>query len=268
MPETTRNGVTLHYEVEGCGQPVLLIHGHTLDLTIWNDLTVPLIAAGCQVIRFDLRGHGRSDRPEKDYRISDHAMDALSILDHANVDRAAVIGYSIGGGIALVMALTDPLRVDRLGLMSPVMPDRPFEEAFFDNLREVARVARTDGITAAMIGPWMASPLWAASLSKPGVAQRLESIVGNFPGAEYLASQRDQPDRDWNVPDRLGEISKPTLVMVGELEMPGFLAWASEISEKIPNATLEIFGEMSHLHLLEDPRSVADSLLEFVQPAQ
>ncbi len=263
MPKTTRNGVRLHYEIEGNGQPVLLIHGHTLDLTIWDDLVAPLVAAGCRVIRFDLRGHGRSDRPEKDYRISDHATDAFCVLGHARVDRAAVIGYSIGGGIALEMALTNPLRVDRLGLMSPVLPDRPFEAAFFDNLRSVARVVRADGMRAAMSGPWMASPLWAESLSKPGVAERLEAIVRDFPGAEYLASQRDQPNRDWTVPARLGEISQPTLVMVGEREMPGFLAWASEIAEVIPNATLEVFDGLGHLHLLESPDFIAHVLTEF-----
>ena len=268
MPETIQNGVALHYEVEGDGTPVLLIHGHTLDLSIWDDLVAPLVEAGHRVIRYDLRGHGRSDRPEKCYRTSDHAGDAFAVLDHAGMDHADVVGYSIGGGIALEMALAQSDRVRRLSLLSPVLPDRPFEADFFDNLRDVARVARSEGIRAAMVGPWMASPLWEASLRKPGLTDRLKTIVQDFPGAEYLASERDRGLRDWKVPDRLGDVAQPTLVMIGELEMPGFLAWASEIAEGIANATLEILDGMGHLHLLEDPERVAGLLTEFLQPMQ
>ena len=83
-----------------------------------------------------------------------------------------------------------------------------------------------------------------------------------------MASQRDQPNRDWTVPDRLAEISQPTLVMVGGCEMPGFLAWASEIAEVIPNATLEILDEMGHLHLLENPDYIAYVLTQFTKPAE
>jgi len=263
MSQTARNGVSLHFEVEGDGEPVLLIHGHTLDLTIWDDLVGPLVAAGLRVIRYDLRGHGSSSRPDFDYRVSDHAQDAFSILDGAEVSRAAVIGYSIGGGVGLEMALTEPDRVSRLGLLSPVLPDRPFEAAFFDNLRQVARVARTEGIGAAMVGPWMTSPLWASSLARPGVAERLEAIVRNFPGADYLATERDTPQRDWVVPDRLAEIDIPTCVAVGAREMPGFRAWAKEIAAGIPGAGLEILDGLGHLHFLEDPDRVAGLILKW-----
>jgi len=265
MPKATRDGVSLNYEVDGDGQTVMLIHGHTLDLRIWDDLVPSIVATGCRVIRYDLRGHGRSDRPEKDYRTSDHAADAFAVLDEVGVDRAAVIGYSIGGGIALEMALSMPARISRLGLLSPVLPDRPFESEFFDNLRIVARTIRTDGLEAAMLGPWAGSPLWESSLAKPGVADRLRTIVRDFPGAEYLASQRDQPERDWTVPERLGEISQPTTVLVGELEMPGFLTWADEISKGIPRATLEVLDDLGHLHLIEDPARVAQLLTQFTE---
>lgn len=258
----TRQDVRLHCETEGSGPAVLLIHGHTLDVRVWSDLSGPLIRAGMRAVRYDLRGHGRSSVPERDYRFSDHAADALAVINGLGIDRCGVIGYSIGGGIAIELALAHPARVTRLALLSPVLPDRPFEAVFFDNLREVAHVARTRGIREAMLGPWINSPLWASSLATPGVRERLETVVSEFPGAEYLATARDTVERDWKVADRLGEISAPTLVVVGEAELPGFRAWAGEIAAGIPGARLEVLHDLGHLHLLQDPERVSSLLID------
>jgi pimeloyl-ACP methyl ester carboxylesterase len=114
----------------------------------------------------------------------------------------------------------------------------------------------------------MASPLWASSLAKAGIADRLRAIVRTFPGAEYLATQRDRAVRDWTVTERLGEITHQTLVAVGELEMPGFVSWASEIAAAVPGATLDVFDGLGHLHLLEDPRLVSDLISRFTEPAE
>jgi len=85
MPETTRDGVRLHFLDQGHGRPVLLIHGHTLDLRIWDELVGPLHAAGRRTIRYDLRGHGRSERPSRGYHWVDHAADAAAVLDAVGV---------------------------------------------------------------------------------------------------------------------------------------------------------------------------------------
>ena len=145
-----------------------------------------------------------------------------AVLDDAGIDSATVVGYSIGGGVALEMALTLPDRLRGLVLMSPVMPDRPFEAAFMDNLREVARVTRSEGIEAAMLGPWASNPLFEFSFSKPGVREAAMAINRDFPGAEYLATQRDRVEREWTVPERLSEIDVATVVIAGDRETPGF----------------------------------------------
>jgi pimeloyl-ACP methyl ester carboxylesterase len=260
--EITRHGVRLSWEGEGSGAEVLLIHGHTLDRRIWEDVGGRMRRAGLRTLAYDVRGHGRSSRPDSGYHWSDHAADAAAIMDAAGCPRCSVAGYSIGGGIALELALTMPDRVRRLALLSPVLPDRPFERAFFDNLREVARVVRSQGVRQAMLGPWLESPLWTGSLEAPGVRARLEEIVAEFPGAEYLAQARDRVDREWTVPERLGELSAPTLVAVGERELPGFRSWASEIASGLPDARLEVLDGLGHLHLLQDPDRVAALLIQ------
>lgn len=262
MAIVNRDDVSIFYRDQGKGQSVLLLHGHTLDGRVFEGLASRLEAGGMRVIRPDLRGHGRSTRPPQGYHWVDHSADVEAVLDAAGIDQAAVVGFSLGGGIALEMALDRSGRVGKLVLMSPVMPDRPFEPVFMANLKAVASVARTEGIQAAMEGPWMQSPLFAVSLEKPGVQEAVEGIVRDFPGAEYLAEARDRIERDWTVPQRLGEITADTLVLVGEREMPGFMAFAQEAAEGIPGARLEIIPDSGHLLPLEAGDRVAAEILE------
>jgi pimeloyl-ACP methyl ester carboxylesterase len=262
MPDVKRGEVTIYYEDEGQGSPVLLIHGHTLDRRVWEPVMPDLRAAGLRVVRPDLRGHGRSDRPDSGYHWFHHSEDMGAVLDAAGVDRASVVGFSIGGGVAIESALSMAQRVSSLLLIAPVMPDRPFEPLFLDNLKQVARVARSEGILAAMEGPWAASPLFAASFRKPGVREKATEIVRDFPGAEYLATERDQVERPVSAPERLHEISVQTRVMVGEHEMQGFRDFAAEAATGIPNCRLEIVDDCGHLIPLEEPALVARRIIE------
>jgi pimeloyl-ACP methyl ester carboxylesterase len=262
MPQAQNGDVTIYYEDEGSGRPVLLIHGHTMDRRIWDPMVPGLLAAGLRVLRPDLRGHGRSTRPDFGYHVSHHAADMAALLDAAGVDVATVVGYSIGGGVALEMAVTMPDRLRGLVLVSPVMPDRPFETAFMDNLREVARMARSEGIEAAMLGPWASNPLFAYSFSKPGLRDAAMVINRDFPGAEYLATQRDRVEREWTVPERLAEVRIPTSVIAGDHETPGFRAYAEEAAAGIPGARLEFFQDCGHLLPLEEPDRLAEAIVD------
>jgi len=261
MPEVLNNKVTISYTDEGAGQPVVLLHGHTLDRRVWLPATPHLLAAGLRVIRPDLRGHGRSTRPDFGYHPSHHAGDLVALMNALNLDHAAVIGFSFGGGVAMEASLTHQDRVSALGLVATTMPDRPFEDAFMANLRQVAGVIRSEGMEAAMAGPWAESPLFRHSFTKPGIREAVAAIVAGFPGAEFLATQRDKVDRDWTVPERLSEINVPTRVMVGGCEMAGFRAYADEAAEKIPAASLEVVSDCGHLLPLEAPDAVAKMII-------
>jgi pimeloyl-ACP methyl ester carboxylesterase len=265
MREATNGDDTLYYDDEGTGAPVLLIHGHTMDRRIWDPVMPSLLDAGCRVLRPDLRGHGRSTRPDFGYHMSHHASDIAAVLNDAGIDRATVVGYSIGGGVALELAITMSDRINGLVLMSPVMPDRPFEPAFMENLREVARVTRSEGIEAAMLGPWASNPLFAHSFSKPGIRDAAMIINRDFQGAEYLATQRDRIEREWTVPERLSEICVPTSVIVGDSETPGFRAYAEEAAAGVPGARLEFLEDCGHLLPLEEPARVAQTIIEVVR---
>jgi len=136
-----------------------------------------------------------------------------------------------------------------------------------DNLSEVARVARSEGIEAAMLGPWASNPLFAYSFTKPGIRDVAMVINRDFPGAEYLATQRDRVEREWTVPERLSEVEVPTSIIAGDHETPGFRAYAEEAAAGIPGARLEFFQGCGHLLPLEEPDRVARTIIEVVQLA-
>jgi pimeloyl-ACP methyl ester carboxylesterase len=265
MPEAVNGDVTLYYEDEGSGPPVLLIHGHTLDRRLWDPVVPSLLGAGFRVLRIDLRGHGLSSRPDFGYHVSHHAADVAAVLEVADAGPVLGVGHSIGGAVVLEVAVTMPQRLAAMVLVSPVMPDRNFEPAFMENLREVAGVIRTEGVPAAMAGPWDSSPLFEHSFRRPEIRQAAAAITRDFPGADYLATQRDRVERTWSLPDRLTEISLPTVVVVGEKEMPGFRAYAEEAASGIPGARFEVFEDCGHLLPLEAPEQLATIVIASTQ---
>src|SRR5690349_10045048 len=107
MPHAPVNGIDLFYEETGDGPPLLLITGLSGNAADWTPL-LPALAARHRVIALDPRGAGRSSAPPGPYTMAQLAADALGLLDHLDVDRAHVVGFSLGGMIAQEMALAAP----------------------------------------------------------------------------------------------------------------------------------------------------------------
>jgi len=265
MPTVESQGLRIFYRDEGEGPAILLIHGHTLDSRVFDEIVPELVSQGKRVIRPDLRGHGQSEMPPQGYHWSHHAADMRAVLDSAGVDTVLLAGFSLGGGVAMEMAITMPENITGLALLSPVMPDRPFEEAFMNNLKDVARSARKEGIRKAMEGPWLMSPLFEKSFTKPHVLEKARLMILDFPGADYLATARDEVSRSWKIPERLEEIRVPTVVLVGSDEMKGFREFAAEAAERIPGARFKSVLSAGHLWPMEQPSLLCDTLLDLME---
>ena len=263
----TRNGVALNAVVEGEGEAVVLLHGHTLDLRVWDDVAARLVAEGYRVVRYDQRGHGRSASPPSEYRYGDHAADLAAVQDACSASPAHLVGLSKGGGIVLELALRAPERVRSLTLVGPLVPDVRLSEPMVDSFRALARAIRSGGPAAAAGAVWMAHPLLAPAAERPGVRGLLEAMLGSYPAGEYLAASRDEPDRTWTVPERLGEITAPTLVVRGDGEVDDFRAMADLVSSGVPGARMEIVPHSGHLVPLEEPEALSAVLLEFLRAA-
>jgi len=263
MTVETAPGVQLFVDLQGKGEPLVLLHGHSLDHTVFDELTDALAAWGFLVARYDQRGHGRSSSPPWGYRYGDHVADLVGVLGALGLGSAHLVGLSKGGGIALEAAVRQPEMVRSLVLLAPLIPDYPLPEAFFNFFRTFARAIRQQGVEQAVRQLWLPHPLLASAWRNPRCRAKLESIVLRFPAGEYLATGRDEPDRSWILAERLGEVACPTLVVSGECDTPEFRAMASFAAQRIPRAQLAVIPGAGHLLPLEAPELVLETLFGF-----
>jgi pimeloyl-ACP methyl ester carboxylesterase len=242
------NGTRLYYEVSGSGPPLVLIHGITLDTRMWDD-QFEVFSENHQVIRYDVRGHGRSAQPGSEpYSNVD---DLKALLDHLGIDKANVLGLSMGGGIALRFVLEHPEMVSTLLLADAALEGgvrSARAEAIF---QEQLQAAAKNGVEAART-LWLEHPFFDAARERPDVAAR-----------HWIGGGRQQRP-SYSVAERLGEITAPTLVIVGERDFEDFVTNAHRIASSIPDARLVIIPSVGHMSNLEHPATFNQAVLEFL----
>ena len=236
------------------GRPVLLLHGFTGAKEDFGPAVDRLGARGWHAVAPDQRGHGKSDSPrgEAAYSLATLGADALALADALGWDRFALVGYSMGGMVAQVVALEAPARVDGLVLMdtSPGRPDG-IDPALVA-LGEAA--ARAGGLRALLAGPG-ASPLPPALRTYAENALASASPMWLALSAE-LVTQRDRLER-------LRAVRTPTLVLVGEHDHP-FVGPSRRMAEAIPGARLAVVPGAGHSPQSEQPEAWWAALAGFL----
>lgn len=261
MPFCSCNGVDLWYEEAGQGSPLVFIHGHTLTAALWDDQW-PVLARRFRTVRLDLRGHGRSSAPGSGYSSADFAADILGLLDHLGIARACLVGLSLGGRVALQVALSAPQRVSALVLIDSALDGFAFSAEFRDTIRRLRESARRAGLRYALDNVWLPSPLFACAIADPALCARLRDMVFQFSGMEYLHDQ-PAPRPSLRQIDRLGEIQAPTLVVVGQDDGEDLQRIADALARGIAGAERAVIAGCGHLPPLEQPEALNALLLEF-----
>ena len=253
------NGTRLVYDIAGAGPPLVLIHGFSLDRRMWDE-QVDAFAARHQVIRYDVRGFGQSGPPTTaPYADVD---DLRALLDHLSIDRARVLGLSMGGDIAVDFALTYPERTHALIVVDAAINGWPWSAAWHTQWELIPAAACTAG-PAAGTARWLAHPLFAPANERPAVAARLRAIVGDFSGWHWLNKSGQASPRPPAM-QRLGDIAAPTLIVVGERDLPDFHACAARMVEAIPDARLVGIPGTGHMANMEEPAVFNHQVLDFL----
>jgi 3-oxoadipate enol-lactonase len=201
-------------------------------------------------VAYDLRGHGGSSSPATGYGVQDHTGDLLRVMDALELPSAVLIGMSMGGGIALSAALSNPDRVARLVLASSTLGGLPWEERMWNHFREFEGQAREVGVQLAVDRVWVNGPLFAGVGRFPALKLQLRQMAELFSGANIFdrTSYPRPPVPDCN---RLGQVACPTLVLRGELDPPEFIRRSTLLAEGIPGARLEVIPGAGHFVNLE-----------------
>lgn len=252
------NGAQLHYEISGAGQPLVLIHGNTLDMRMWND-QLQAFSSQYQVIRYEMRGFGKSAPPgEEHYAPAD---DLQALLTYLGVQRAHILGLSLGGLVAIDFALAYPQMTGTLVAADAGLRD--FEWQVYGEFSAAVRATAIEAGVAAARQQWLDGPLFAPALEQSLLAARLRDMVTDYSGWHWL--NRD-PLREPRLPAiaQLENIDVPTLVIVGERDLPDFRAVAELLHQRIPRSTKLVIPGVGHMSNMEDPARFNASVLDFL----
>lgn len=263
-------GGELYYEVAGAGPAVVLIHAGIADLRMWDDQLAALAAAHT-VIRFDCRGFGRTRTEPVAYS---NRQDVADLLDHLGVARAAVVGCSRGGQIALDFTIDRPERVSGLvwvcsGVGGWTPPDEifhPDEIALWEAMEAAEAAGEHERVATLDVRLWVDGPLQPAGRAAEAVRQKVYAMaLNNYQAHAHLeaAGLAAQPLAPPAL-GRLGEVRAPVLAIVGELDPAATAAAAAVLAAGVPNCRVERFPDCAHLPNLEQPERFNGLLSAFL----
>jgi 3-oxoadipate enol-lactonase len=263
VPRVRVNGVPLHFQRTGAGEPLLLITGFTISSAVFEPV-LDLYAERFEVITYDNRGSGRSGAPLRPTSMAELAADAAGLLDALDVESAHVCGLSMGGMIAQELAIRFPERVRGL-VLGGTSPGGP--RAARPALRELGALGAgaaggwTDG-ERRWLGEWLFSD--AFRREQP---ERVSELLRHF--GRHRAPAQGVWSHWWasvyhDTTSRLKDIQAPTLVMHGERDAMAPIANARLLAREIPGAELCIVPGSGHAYLLERPELSRDLLCDWL----
>jgi 3-oxoadipate enol-lactonase len=253
------DGAQIYYETIGSGPPVVFVHGFTLDTRMWDE-QVGAFSERHQVIRYDVRGFGRSSAVgSASYSSVD---DLKGLVDYLGLPPAAMIGLSMGGGIVTSFAVKYPAATRALVAVDSSLWGYQFSKEFDARFEAITRAARVIDVAAAK-ALWLADTFFAPANESPAVKEKLRQIVDDYSGWHWL---NHDPERGMNPQtiERLSEIGVPTLVVLGKRDLPDFHQVARTLIEKIPGACQVTLAGAGHMANMEAPREFNRVVLEFL----
>lgn len=248
------------YRVVGQGQPVVLIHGVGLNKTMWGGQVVGL-APQFQVIAYDMLGHGDSPRPAADVGLADYASQLHELLEHLQLAKAVIVGFSMGGLVARAFALDYPQQTTALVVLNSV-----FERSAEQRAGVLARASQAaeygpDANAEAALSRWFSAEYRAAN---PAQVEAIRQTLSSNDAEGYLTTYRLFASQDMYGADRLGSIQVPTLVATGELDAGSTPQMALQLAQRIAGGRSVVLAEQRHMMPVESPRLVNRMLLQFL----
>ena len=251
------DGARLYYEECGSApQVVVLLHDGVLDSSAWNDVW-PEFCKHFHTIRYDRRGYGRSPAATQGFYATE---DLAAILRHLKLKRVAIVGSSHGGEISINFTLEHPEMVEQLVLVGAVVGGMPYTKHFLERGEALGKpLEKGDikgAITAATKDKYLTAP------GSDAARKRIADIL--------LASPQDLTHPELELPvkpalPRLGEIHIPTLLLVGDADIPDVHAHAGAIEAAIPSAHRVVINDVGHLMYIEKPAEFSRTVIEFLE---
>jgi 3-oxoadipate enol-lactonase len=264
MPFAMVQGIRLHYEWHGAesGTPVVLVMGLGGDTTAWP-FQLSALAPRHRVLVFDNRGAGRSDAPDVPYTTRGMAADLLALLDELAVERAHLLGLSLGGAIAQEAVLAAPARFVSLQLHATWAGPHPYFHALVNAVRMARVQFGAEGFYRAL-SVWLFTP--QCFQTQPELVELVVERATHHPHPTPVHAYLRQTEAilGHDVRDRLQLIQCPTLVAVGRQDLITPPVLAEELAAGIPGARLRFLADVGHGALWEAPEAFNRVCLDFL----
>lgn len=257
------NGARLYYEVRGSGEPLLFLHAGIADSRMWDD-QFHVFAQRHQVIRYDLRGFGRSELIPGRFS---NVEDVRSLLDFLQVERAHLVGISFGALIALDFSLAHVERVRSLVLVAPSVSGQHRSEEvqrFIDEEEALIERGDLDAATELNVRMWVDGPYRTAARVDPAVRERVREM-------QLRAFSMPEPDGvevlSLSPPaiGRLAELRVPTLIVAGDQDLREKVALAEQLAALIRGANHAVIPGVAHMVNMEKPETFNRIVLDFLR---
>lgn len=263
MPVAKIGDHSLYYEIIGQGDPLVMIRGVGSNVDHWYD-QVPALSQKYKLLVFDNRGIARSSDPGGPFSTRDMAADTIALMEAVGINKAHILGYSMGGMIAQEMALNHPEKVAGLILVatdcgiSLRIKAKPEATRLFS---EMIRLGTNEAKLAA------AGCLFARQTfeTKPQVIQRYTEISQRFPASQKMLAKQWAAVTQHDTCSRLVNIASPALAITGSEDVLIPPQNAAVMAERIPDAQLISIDGGGHLFLIEKPRQFNDAVIKFLE---
>jgi 3-oxoadipate enol-lactonase len=255
------HGARLYYEIAGAGQPLVLIHAGIADSRMW-DAQFTEFARQYRVIRYDARGFGRSPMPPAPFS---HYEDLHGLLEILGIDHAILVGASMGGATAVDAALAYPEMVDALVLVASGLSGYTFSAETRQKWAEIDAAFERDGVARAVeleLQMWVDGPFRGPDQVNPAVRE----LVREMNTGSYSGYNEDATEQELEPPamSRLGEIHVPTLIVVGDLDVPDIPARTTVLEQGIVGARKVVIPGTAHMLNMEQPGEFNRLVLDFL----
>jgi pimeloyl-ACP methyl ester carboxylesterase len=259
------NGTKLLYEVLGEGYPLVLLHGGYMDRRMWDD-QFEAFAQHYQVIRYDIRGFGKSEMPQIPYS---NVEDLAALLDHLKIKQAYLLGLSLGGGIAIDFTLEHPEKVAALVLVGssvhgfkPIFTPEQLEVG--QKMQVVFEKAIKEKDAAQMVEAVMQHPTLVPTAQYPSARQRVRENLSEYSWV-FVLDPAPMQNLTPSAVERLTEIKIPTLIVVGDEDNTMLHQIADKLEQDLPHTTRVGIAETHHMPNIEKPAEFNQIVLDFLK---
>jgi len=264
MPRIKANDITMNYEQQGSGEPLILIPYLAADNACYA-FQVADYAKHFTCISVDPRGAGETDKPEGVYSTELFAEDISGLMQALGIERAHIAGLSLGAAIGMWLAVKQPQKVKSLSIHSGWARTDAFIEAIIESWRIMLKA--TGSVTEMIIAgifPWCFTPELYAS--KPDYIQSLAGFVRSRPPqpADAFLRQADAVLAH-DVESQLGQIKAPTQITFGRHDLVTSTRFAAALTENVPDSEFIIFEDCSHAPIYENVADFNQKTLDFLQ---